>query len=155
MCLVLAGVLVVAGGGPGASGASVVVKQLLPGLDPVAMTMSLSFRSRGRLIRLAGFVGQDNDASAAEDVAGWGASRVVRDRVIRGVALVVTCWIGPGASQPDHPGCLGFLRRVHEHGGMITSSGDFRGSWPSVAIVSASSAMAGVVPTGMSSRSIR
>jgi hypothetical protein len=82
--------LVVAGGCPGISGASLFVKLLLLGFDPSAMTMSLVFPiEEARSPRLARFVWQDNDASAADDVTGWVARGAVVDGVVRGVAFVV------------------------------------------------------------------
>jgi hypothetical protein len=67
---------VVAGVCPGIGGAGLCVKQLLPGLDPVATIMSLVLSIEVGSIFLAGSVGQDNDASAADEVAGWVASGV-------------------------------------------------------------------------------
>ena len=62
-------VSVVAGVCPGIGGAGLFVKQLLPGLDPVAITTSLVLSIEESSIFLAGSVGQDNDASAADNVA--------------------------------------------------------------------------------------
>jgi hypothetical protein len=70
---------VVAGVCPGIGGAGLLVKQLLPGLDPVAITMSLVPSIEESSIFLAGSVGQDNDASAADNVASWLPARG-RDR---------------------------------------------------------------------------
>lgn len=93
MCLVRAGrliVSVVAGNCSEVSGTSLFVKQLLPGVDPVAMTMSLVLPiEEGRSIRLAGSLWQNNDASATDGVAGWAVSGAVVDRVVRALTLVV------------------------------------------------------------------
>ena len=70
-------VSVVAGVCPRIGGAGLCVKQLLPGLDPVATIMSLVLSIEVGSIFLAGSVGQDNDASAADEVAGWVASGAV------------------------------------------------------------------------------
>jgi hypothetical protein len=83
-------VSVVAGDCPGVSRASLSVKHLLPGRDPVAMSMPMFLPiEEGESIHLAGSVGQHNDASAADSVAGWVAIGAVADRVVRSVAFVV------------------------------------------------------------------
>ena len=81
-------VSVVAGGCPGVTGAGLSVKQLLPGVDAVAMTMSLVLPIEEGIDLLSWIGGLDNDASPTDEVTGWVASGVVLDRAIWGVAFV-------------------------------------------------------------------
>ncbi len=81
-------VSVVAGGCPGGTGAGLLVKQLLPGVDAVAMTMSLVLPIEEGIDLLSWIGGLDNDASPADEVTGWVASGVVVDRAIWVVAFV-------------------------------------------------------------------
>lgn len=74
VCLVSVGaviVSVVAGGCPGVSGAGLLVKQRLPGVGAVAMTMSLVLPVEEGIDLCAGWVGEDNDASPVDEVTGW------------------------------------------------------------------------------------
>lgn len=91
LCLVRAGaviVSVVAGGCPGVTAAGLSVKQLLPGVDAVAMTTSLVLPIEEGIDLSSWISGVDNDASPADEVTGWVASGVVVDRTIWGVAFV-------------------------------------------------------------------
>jgi hypothetical protein len=117
-------VSVVVGVCPGIGGAGLCVKQLLPGLDPVAITMSLVLSIKVGSIFLAGLVGQDNDASAADEVAGWVASGAVGTGRSGG-CLRVPRGVGPSAGRTDRPGCLGIRRGAHDRG-MMATRGDLR-----------------------------
>jgi hypothetical protein len=118
-------VSVVAGVCPGIGGDGLFVMQRMPGLDPVAITMSLvlSIEESSILFGL-GRWGGFNDASAAGDVARWVASgAVVTGR--SGGCLRVPRGVGPSAGRTDRPGCLGIRRGAHDRG-MMATRGDLR-----------------------------
>jgi hypothetical protein len=86
------------------------VEQLLSGRDPVAMVMPRSFRPGKWEVDLFSYTGwQQNNASAADDGAGWIARGRVGVTAVRGVIFIAR-------------GCLGFRRTASGRRVVATSS---------------------------------